>query len=72
MGISPFVIFFASIFTSNVLLTNFLGMCSYLSISKDLKSSLGLGEAVIFVMTVTSVLELFGISVHWCLLNWNT
>ncbi|HHU48651.1 MAG: NADH:ubiquinone reductase (Na(+)-transporting) subunit E [Caldicoprobacterales bacterium] len=57
MGISPFVIFFASIFTSNVLLTNFLGMCSYLSISKDLKSSLGLGEAVIFVMTVTSVLN---------------
>ena len=32
-------------------------MCSYLSISKDLKSSLGLGEAVIFVMTVTSVLN---------------
>jgi Na+-transporting NADH:ubiquinone oxidoreductase subunit E len=57
VGISPFVIFFASIFTSNVLLTNFLGMCSYLSISKDLKSSLGLGEAVIFVMTVTSVLN---------------
>jgi Na+-transporting NADH:ubiquinone oxidoreductase subunit E len=55
--ISPFVIFFASIFTSNVLLTNFLGMCSYLSISKDLKSALGLGEAVIFVMTVTSVLN---------------
>ncbi len=57
MEISPFLIFFASIFTSNVLLTNFLGMCSYLSISKDLKSSLGLGEAVIFVMTVTSVLN---------------
>lgn len=57
MAINPFVIFFASIFTSNVLLTNFLGMCSYLSISRDLKSSLGLGEAVIFVMTVTTVLN---------------
>jgi len=55
--ISPIVIFFASIFTNNILLTNFLGMCSYLSISKDLKSSLGLGEAVIFVMTATSVLN---------------
>jgi Na+-transporting NADH:ubiquinone oxidoreductase subunit E len=55
--ISPFVIFFASIFTSNVLLTNFLGMCSYLSISRDLKSSLGLGQAVIFVMTATTVLN---------------
>lgn len=57
MVINPFIIFFASIFTSNVLLTNFLGMCSYLSISKDLKSSLGLGEAVIFVMTITTVLN---------------
>ncbi len=57
MEINPFVIFFASIFTSNVLLTNFLGMCSYLSISKDLKSALGLGEAVIFVMAITSVLN---------------
>jgi Na+-transporting NADH:ubiquinone oxidoreductase subunit E len=57
VAINPLVIFFASIFTSNVLLTNFLGMCSYLSISKDLKSSLGLGEAVIFVMTATTVLN---------------
>lgn len=57
MAINPIVIFFASIFTSNVLLTNFLGMCSYLSISKDLKASLGLGEAVIFVMTATTVLN---------------
>lgn len=57
MEINPIIIFFAAIFTSNVLLTNFLGMCSYLSISKDLKSSIGLGEAVIFVMTATSVLN---------------
>jgi Na+-transporting NADH:ubiquinone oxidoreductase subunit E len=55
--INPFVIFIASIFTGNVLLTNFLGMCSYLSISKDLKSSFGLGQAVIFVMTATTVLN---------------
>lgn len=57
MEINPIIIFFAAIFTSNVLLMNFLGMCSYLSISKDIKSSLGLGEAVIFVMTATSILN---------------
>ncbi|MGI6707170.1 MAG: NADH:ubiquinone reductase (Na(+)-transporting) subunit E [Clostridia bacterium] len=57
--VHPIVIFFASIFTSNILLTNFLGMCSYLSISRDLKSSLGLGQAVVFVMTVTTVLNYF-------------
>ncbi len=57
MDINPIVIFFASIFTSNIVLTNFLGMCSYLSISKDLKSSWGLGQAVIFVMATTTILN---------------
>ena len=57
MDINPIVIFFASIFTSNIVLTNFLGMCSYLAISKDLKSSWGLGQAVIFVMTITTILN---------------
>jgi Na+-transporting NADH:ubiquinone oxidoreductase subunit E len=54
-----FVIFFASIFTSNILLTNFLGMCSYLSVSRELKTAWGLGVAVVFVMTVTSVANYF-------------
>lgn len=54
-----FVIFFASIFTSNILLTNFLGMCSYLSVSRELKTAWGLGIAVVFVMTVTSVANYF-------------
>ncbi|NLK06095.1 MAG: NADH:ubiquinone reductase (Na(+)-transporting) subunit E [Spirochaetales bacterium] len=50
----PFAIFFASIFTGNILLTNYLGMCSFLSVSKELKTSLGLGAAVIFVMATTT------------------
>ena len=54
-----FVIFFASIFTSNILLTNFLGMCSYLSVSRELKTAWGLGIAVTFVMTVTSTANYF-------------
>ena len=56
-NISPLVLFFASIFTSNILLTNFLGMCSFISISKDLKSSNGLGIAVTLVMTITTALN---------------
>ncbi|WP_198022715.1 MULTISPECIES: Rnf-Nqr domain containing protein [unclassified Thermosipho (in: thermotogales)] len=55
--INPLVLFFASIFTSNILLSNFLGMCSFISISKSLKSSNGLGMAVTMVMTVTTVLN---------------
>jgi Na+-transporting NADH:ubiquinone oxidoreductase subunit E len=52
-----FAIFFASIFTSNILLANFLGMCSFLSVSREIKTSFGLGMAVIFVMTSTSILN---------------
>jgi len=55
--INPFVLFFASIFTSNILLSNFLGMCSFISVTKDIKSSNGLGMAVTFVMTITTALN---------------
>lgn len=56
-GVSAPVILFAAIFTSNILLVNFLGMCSFLAISRDLKSSVGLGMAVTFVMTCTAGLN---------------
>jgi Na+-transporting NADH:ubiquinone oxidoreductase subunit E len=48
---------FGSIFTNNILLTNYLGMCSFLAISRDVKASVGLGAAVAIVMAVTSVLN---------------
>ncbi|HQO11823.1 MAG TPA: Rnf-Nqr domain containing protein, partial [Petrotogaceae bacterium] len=44
--VTPLILFIASIFTSNILLSNFLGMCSFISVSKDFKSSNGLGLAV--------------------------
>jgi Na+-transporting NADH:ubiquinone oxidoreductase subunit E len=57
MDISPATLFFASIVTNNILLTNFLGLCPFLSISQDRKSALGLGIAVIFVMTCTAAIN---------------
>jgi Na+-transporting NADH:ubiquinone oxidoreductase subunit E len=50
-------LFFAAIFTNNILLTNFLGLCPFLSISREVRSSLGLGVAVVFVMTSTAVIN---------------
>jgi len=50
-------LFFAAIFTNNILLTNFLGLCPFLSISREVRSSLGLGIAVIFVMASTAVIN---------------
>jgi len=55
--INPLVLLFASIFTSNILLTNFLGLCSFISISKDMKSANGLGLAVTVVLTLTSIIN---------------
>ena len=54
---SPWVIFFAAIFTGNILLTYFLGMCSFLSVSRQIKTAIGLGLAVTFVLTITSALN---------------
>jgi Na+-transporting NADH:ubiquinone oxidoreductase subunit E len=54
---APLAIFFAAVFTSNILLANYLGMCSFLSISKEIKTSLGLGAAVTFVMGSTTVIN---------------
>ncbi len=55
--LSWFAVFFAAVFTNNILLTNYLGMCSFLGASREVKTSLGLGSAVIFVMTLTSGLN---------------
>ena len=50
---SLFVIFFATLFTHNIALTYFLGMCPFISISRSIKTAWGMGIAVIFVMTTT-------------------
>lgn len=46
-------LFFRSIFVDNMIFAFFLGMCSYLAVSKNVKTSLGLGIAVTFVLMVT-------------------
>ena len=46
-------IFIKSIFIDNMIFAFFLGMCSYLAVSKTVKTSMGLGIAVIFVLGVT-------------------
>ena len=56
-GVALFAVFFSAVFTNNILLTNYLGMCSFLGASKTVKTALGLGSAVVFVMACTSVLN---------------
>ncbi len=48
---------FAAVFTGNILLSYFLGMCPFTSVSREVKTALGLGCAVVFVMTSTAALN---------------
>ncbi|MEM7201475.1 MAG: NADH:ubiquinone reductase (Na(+)-transporting) subunit E [Planctomycetota bacterium] len=52
-----------AIFVENILLAFFLGMCSYLAVSKRVDTAIGLGAAVIFVETIT-------VPVNWVIYNY--
>jgi Na+-transporting NADH:ubiquinone oxidoreductase subunit E len=61
--ISLISIALTSIFISNILLANFLGMCSFLECAKNVKTANGLGLAVTFVLTLTS-------PINWVIYNY--
>ncbi len=63
------LVLFAAIFTNNILLAYFLGMCSFLAVSKTLKTAYGLGLAVTFVTTATAIIN-YGI--YYFFLNAST
>jgi len=48
------LVLLSAAFTDNILLTRFLGMCSFLAVSRQIKAAAGLGLAVLFVTTVTA------------------
>ena len=54
---SALVIIVAAIFTNNILLANFLGMCSFIACSNQIGTAIGLGTAVTFVMTMTTMIN---------------
>lgn len=55
-------VFIKSAFIENMVLAYFLGMCSFLAISKSVKTAVGLGAAVIFVLAIT-------VPINWLVLN---
>ena len=52
-------VFIGAMLIENVVLTKFLGLCPFMGVSKDKKSSVGMGLAVTFVIFVSSVLSFF-------------
>lgn len=58
-----FSLMLKAMFVENILLAFFLGMCSYLAVSKRIDTAIGLGIAVVFVLTITS-------PVNWLIHNY--
>lgn len=56
-------LFVKSAFIENMVLAYFLGMCSYLAVSKTVKTAVGLGMAVIFVLAIT-------LPINWMIENY--
>ena len=50
-------LFVKAVFVENMALAFFLGMCSFLAVSKKVETAMGLGAAVVFVLTVTTPLN---------------
>ena len=55
-----------SAFVNNVVLSQFLGICPFLGVSKNVKTAAGMGGAVVFVITIASFVSLFSeIQISW-------
>lgn len=50
-----FLIFISAIFVNNIVLSQFLGICPFLGVSKKINTALGMGAAVLFVMTLATL-----------------
>jgi H+/Na+-translocating ferredoxin:NAD+ oxidoreductase subunit A len=56
---SLLVIFFSVVVVNNFILAKFLGLCPFFGVSKELKSAFSMGLAVVFVMTIASIVTWF-------------
>ena len=54
-----FVIVISSMLVSNVVLSQFLGICPFLGVSKKVETATGMGGAVVFVITLSSFFTVF-------------
>lgn len=49
------LIFIAAVFVNNIVLTQFLGICPFLGVSKKIDTAIGMGAAVTFVLTIATI-----------------
>ena len=49
------IIFIAAVFVNNIVLSQFLGICPFLGVSKKIDTAMGMGMAVTFVLTISTI-----------------
>ena len=64
-----FLIFISAIFVNNIVLSQFLGICPFLGVSKKINTALGMGAAVTFVLTLATVVTYL---LNLLLIKWGT
>ena len=69
MAIGALII--GAVFVNNLILVQFLGICPFLGVSKKVESAFGMGMAVIFVMTVSSLISSRSISMFLWRSGWS-
>ncbi|MFW6062247.1 MAG: Rnf-Nqr domain containing protein, partial [Planctomycetota bacterium] len=55
--VTAWAVFLAAVLTDNILLANFLGMCPFLSLSRQRATAVGMAAAVTFVLACTTVIN---------------
>ncbi len=65
------MIFVSAVLVNNIVLSQFLGICPFLGVSKKISTAFGMGLAVMFVMTISSVATYLIYTGCWYRINWS-
>lgn len=67
------LIFISAIFVNNIVLSQFLGICPFLGVSKKVETALGMSAAVAFVLTIATICDITLFKSLFLMLSvWNT
>ena len=66
------LIFISAIFVNNIVLSQFLGICPFLGVSKKVETAMGMSAAVAFVLTIATIVTFLFRSLCWMCSDWDT
>ena len=66
------LIFISAIFVNNIVLSQFLGICPFLGVSKKVETAMGISAAVAFVLTIATIVTFLIQKFVWMCSDWDT